>query len=146
MLFLKGEPDRVRFYVSPVAGMSSVLHGDRGVSFLLFSMFCKKNFISCFPARWTVCSRLCHCFCCFSDLLNRQPSVLVQPSQYLSSSTNIHKYWDGNAFYSDLLNHQPSVLLQLLQAERPSARPTLQRLHQTGGRHVQVVMMKINQN
>ena len=42
MLFLKGEPDRVRFDVSPVAGMSSVLHGDRGVSFLLFSMFCKK--------------------------------------------------------------------------------------------------------
>ena len=41
MPFLEGEPDRVRFYVSSVAGVSSVLHGDRGVSFLLSSMFCK---------------------------------------------------------------------------------------------------------
>ena len=92
--------------------------------------------------------RLCHCFCCFSDLLTPQPSVLVQLLKTFKTFKNRQASVLVQLLktFKTFKNRQPSVLLQLLQAERPSAGPTLQRLHQTGGRHVQVVMMKINQN
>ena len=55
---LEGEPDRVWFYVSPVAGMSSVLHGARGVVFLPISIFCKIRWFAVF-----LYVELSACFC-----------------------------------------------------------------------------------
>ena len=55
----------------------STTWGSRGCFFAHFYLL-QNSLICCFPLRWTVCVLLCHCFCCFSDLLNPQTSVLVQ--------------------------------------------------------------------
>ena len=128
--FWPGESDWVRFILPALARMPPVLHGSRGVSITIPPLL-----YFCIPSSSLLCG-----------------STSQYPSRYLMSEfsclwfslclcQSVVCFFFG--FYVALLtlfDLQASVLVQLFQTKRPLARPTLQCLHSTGGRHVQVKM------